>query len=397
MGGGIDISLDQKTHPVVKWRGIIVCAHSVPKLDAWAKSLGQSILLWPLAGCGSYQTSTVASAGTHAGGGAVDIDLRNVPADKRKWVADQGRLVGLQISWHRRYIAGLWTWHAHVLDPACTKLSSAAVGQCLECFAGGDGLVGSTVDGNTRANISVLKSIFNNRFQVSTPASPNPTPVPVVITDVTRVKSLQTATRAWMGVNGIWENQTDIDLRNTRAVALEKYSGAYFKKWSLEQRKRMQASWGVVKDGIWGGATKNAAIATTIKIQKGLGVVADGVWGAVTDKAYMALRSRTYRRFDISKPTGAFPTPGVQGTMYGPSVSGRPWYSGRVGSNTRTAGQIQWQIKRIQRMVGVKADGIYGGTTTAAVKRWQTAKKLRTADGIVGPGTWSVMVKANVV
>lgn len=151
----------------VLWRGVVVCSHSVPKLNAWAKSVGDGIYLKPLPGCGSYQTSTAASAGTHAGGGAIDIDLRAVASGSRKWVADKGRTAGLQVSWHRNAISGLWTWHAHALDPDCPQLAKVAAAQCVECFNGGDGLVGTTPDGNTRVNIPALKTLFSNRAVVT--------------------------------------------------------------------------------------------------------------------------------------------------------------------------------------------------------------------------------------
>ena len=47
-------------------------------------------------------------------------------------------------------------------------------------------------------------------------------------------------------------------------------------------------------------------------------------------------------------------------------------------------------IKRIQAVVGVTQDGRYGPNTAAAVRRWQTSKKLR-ADDRVGPTTWKAM------
>jgi Putative peptidoglycan binding domain len=50
-------------------------------------------------------------------------------------------------------------------------------------------------------------------------------------------------------------------------------------------------------------------------------------------------------------------------------------------------------VQRVQRIVGVTADGIFGKGTKRAVKRWQRRHGL-TADGIVGPATWAKMKRA---
>ena len=47
-------------------------------------------------------------------------------------------------------------------------------------------------------------------------------------------------------------------------------------------------------------------------------------------------------------------------------------------------------VKRIQKAVGVKADGYYGPDTVKAVKAFQKAHKLA-ADGIVGDKTWAAI------
>lgn len=47
-------------------------------------------------------------------------------------------------------------------------------------------------------------------------------------------------------------------------------------------------------------------------------------------------------------------------------------------------------VERVQRAVGVKADGDFGPNTEKAVKDYQSRHGL-SADGIVGPKTWSVM------
>lgn len=47
-------------------------------------------------------------------------------------------------------------------------------------------------------------------------------------------------------------------------------------------------------------------------------------------------------------------------------------------------------VKKLQEKLGLGADGVFGPSTDAAVKKWQASNRL-TADGIVGEGTWTKM------
>jgi hypothetical protein len=62
-----------------------------------------------------------------------------------------------------------------------------------------------------------------------------------------------------------------------------------------------------------------------------------------------------------------------------------------VGADVRaSASSTKQDVRKLQRKVGVAADGIFGPATERAVKRWQRRHGL-TADGIVGPLTRSAM------
>lgn len=50
------------------------------------------------------------------------------------------------------------------------------------------------------------------------------------------------------------------------------------------------------------------------------------------------------------------------------------------------------EVKQIQEVLGVEADGIFGRMTAEVVKEWQQAHGL-TPDGIVGPKTFNAMIK----
>lgn len=57
-----------------------------------------------------------------------------------------------------------------------------------------------------------------------------------------------------------------------------------------------------------------------------------------------------------------------------------------LGTRNLSVGAKGEDVKALQRMVGVAADGIYGPKTAAAVKAFQSSKGLK-SDGIVGPLT----------
>ena len=67
----------------------------------------------------------------------------------------------------------------------------------------------------------------------------------------------------------------------------------------------------------------------------------------------------------------------------------------RVGGRTIQIGSVGDDVKRLQRMLnrrgaGLELDGRFGPLTQAAVKRFQKTAKLK-ADGMVGRQTWAAL------
>jgi len=92
---------------------------------------------------GSYNAGGVSqSAGTHDGGGAVDLRWRLRIRKQNKALRQFGHFAG----WPRPTILGLWGRHWHGILIGNDKASSGAKAQVAEYRAGGDGLVGSTRD-----------------------------------------------------------------------------------------------------------------------------------------------------------------------------------------------------------------------------------------------------------
>jgi peptidoglycan hydrolase-like protein with peptidoglycan-binding domain len=48
------------------------------------------------------------------------------------------------------------------------------------------------------------------------------------------------------------------------------------------------------------------------------------------------------------------------------------------------------RVEKLQKLLGIKVDGVFGDTTELAVKKYQKKNKL-VIDGVVGPTTWAKM------
>lgn len=154
----------------VKWQGsnpkspqVTVCEHMVPKLQVMARNTGANILVRSLnSSTGSFQTLTEASANTHAGGGALDVDMRGLNRSQARFYETVGRKAGLLFYW-RPAVKGLWTDHGHVLDPGCGTLSVQAAAQFPLFAKGFDALVGNHSDTGDRSQVAAIMREFDSR------------------------------------------------------------------------------------------------------------------------------------------------------------------------------------------------------------------------------------------
>lgn len=89
---------------------------------------------------GSYNKGGVAaSAGTHDGGGAVDVDVSHLTTSQRRLVVLNARQIGFA-AWLRNPNQGKWPWHIHMIAIGDDDLSRGAVFQVSEYRRGHNGL-----------------------------------------------------------------------------------------------------------------------------------------------------------------------------------------------------------------------------------------------------------------
>lgn len=101
---------------------------------------------------GSYNAGGVsASAGTHDGGGAVDVSVHGYSDETINKVVRGLREVGFA-AWHRTENQGPWTAHIHAIAIGDEEASSGAKAQVADYFNGRNGLAGHAPDDGPRLN-----------------------------------------------------------------------------------------------------------------------------------------------------------------------------------------------------------------------------------------------------
>lgn len=130
------------------WRGVTLDTRTAAQCAELAAIIGDDILVTPTQG--SYRPHTRYSAGTHSGGGAVDISVAGLTAAQERRLIIAEDKVGL-CGWIRPAISGLWVRHNHVLSiPAGFKgpgvLDPSAWDQITACRRGLDGLASAGPD-----------------------------------------------------------------------------------------------------------------------------------------------------------------------------------------------------------------------------------------------------------
>jgi peptidoglycan hydrolase-like protein with peptidoglycan-binding domain len=129
--------------------GQVVNARTQAMLTEAQRLLGYALVLEQ----GSYNPGgDPTSAGTHDGGGVVDIAVTGMTATKRTAVARALRRVGFA-AWVRNPSQGDWPWHIHATAINDTDLSSQAQHQVGDYYLGLNGLANQGPDDGPRIPI----------------------------------------------------------------------------------------------------------------------------------------------------------------------------------------------------------------------------------------------------
>lgn len=126
----------------IPYRGVLLNQRTIDMLEAAEAIYGHRFVLSQ----GSYHPGNPNSAGTHDGGGAVDIDVNSLDTLSRGAIRNATRQVGFA-SWVRSPAEGPWTkWHVHGIAIGDEELAPAAAHQVVAYHAGRNGLANGGKD-----------------------------------------------------------------------------------------------------------------------------------------------------------------------------------------------------------------------------------------------------------
>ncbi|MFI6824506.1 peptidoglycan-binding protein [Micromonospora sp. NPDC050187] len=120
---------------VVSLRGVRVNTRTRAMLFEAERLLGRQLSITQ----GSYNTGVGASAGTHDGGGALDLSVSGLSSATRTDILRRLRTVGFA-AWLRTPSQGDWGYHIHAIALADTDQSTGAQNQAGDYYLGRNGL-----------------------------------------------------------------------------------------------------------------------------------------------------------------------------------------------------------------------------------------------------------------
>lgn len=105
---------------------------------------------------GSYTSAAAQSAGTHSGGGALDVKLSEVPRDEWWHIVGALRRTGFA-AWLRDPSQGDWPYHIHAIAIGDREMSDAAARQVAAYKEGRNGLANNGLDVGPRVPYTIYR------------------------------------------------------------------------------------------------------------------------------------------------------------------------------------------------------------------------------------------------
>jgi len=139
----------------ISWRGVTANRRTVEMLEITERRGLMSLAPLRIPQ-GSYTSGVSASAGTHSGGGALDISVRDLTTAERDRVVRELRETSFA-AWYRPYLAGVWPAHIHAIAIGDKEMSAAAAEQVVQYRNGQNGLANHGPDNGPDVPIHVYR------------------------------------------------------------------------------------------------------------------------------------------------------------------------------------------------------------------------------------------------
>lgn len=184
------------TQKILTYRAIHLNQRTINMIEAAEWLAGFKFVLTQ----GSYNKGGVAaSAGTHDGGGAVDIRARDLTPAQRSTVVKVTRQVGFA-SWLRTPAQSDWPYHVHCEAVGDPDLSSGARAQVADYMAGRNGLASKGKDDGPRNWVGVTWE----QWEKAHPRWKDPFTVTEYENLMSQIKAEGAATRQEVRRQAIW-------------------------------------------------------------------------------------------------------------------------------------------------------------------------------------------------
>jgi hypothetical protein len=207
---------------------------------------------------GSYNTGVAASAGTHDGGGAVDISVHALNSTQRAAVVLALRQVGFA-AWLRTPEQGNWPYHIHGIAAGDQDLSRGAAFQVAEYARKRNGLANRGADTGPAGYYGMTWDLYLKNKAAKSGQQPMGSTKP----DITISLGALDYARRNDGMSGVWGNDRAQVLAwaahpKVAAITLAERLPPAGRAWHLhfqEMTKKIQRKFGLVVDGRFGPKT----------------------------------------------------------------------------------------------------------------------------------------------
>lgn len=221
---------------IISYRGVRLNQRTIDMIEAAEKILGFKLRLTQ----GSYNAGKVsASAGTHDGGGAVDIALKDAatgalfPEVRRERIRNATRQVGFA-SWIRDPSQSDWPWHLHAIAVGDPDLSSGARYQVWAYKNNLNGLASEGRDDGPRTWVSTTWEKYKAAHPPTTPEDGDMS-AEQYNNLMAQVKSEGSATRQEVRRQAIWGLRYGLQIADDLETAADRYDATVKAGGSVEQ------------------------------------------------------------------------------------------------------------------------------------------------------------------